>query len=267
MSSASKLYPVSPTSVYVWRGFQSTKMSPGQFAEFLASVFVPACALLQPPVGLRAYLPTMVPQIGKPQGVPDQTALMFWSTPQSHDLAARAIAVRIYQNLHGDVYDMTRSKLPEVPVAFSGLAGSLTAEQPYALFDQAADWMHGTVYHLVGARRQGDAPDALLRRGFDWASQLRGRASAGADGALICCGEEYIAAWVHSPTPKDARLKSVFDSLTKSLTPVLCAESQPIVLSAELWDDWSGLGLRINGALNLQFDRPPAKRAMPRRQR
>src|SRR6266436_6725454 len=111
-------YSVAPNSVYVWRGFKAAGAAYADFAKFLGSVFVPACALLQPSVGLRAYLPTMVPQAGKPAAVPDQTALMFWATPQSHDLAAQAIAVRIYQNLHGDAYDMVRSKLPEVPIAF-----------------------------------------------------------------------------------------------------------------------------------------------------
>lgn len=240
-------------------------MTSEQFTQFLGSVFVPACALLQPPIGLRAYLPAMVPQIGKPQAVPDQTALMFWATPQSHDLAARAIAVRVYQNLHGDVYDMSRSKLPEVPVAFSAVGGSLTPEQPYALFDQAADWMLGTVYHFVGARRQDDTPDIFLRRGFDWASELGRARFKGIDGALICSGPEYVVAWVHSPTPKDANLGLVFDSLAKSITPVLRAESQPMVLSAGLWDDWPGLDLRIHAALNLQFDRPSTKHNVPRR--
>ena len=143
MTKRAKSYPVAPNAVYVWRGFMVPGSDYQKFAQFLGSIFVPACALLQPSVGLRAYLPTMVPQNQKPPAVPDQTALMFWATPQAHDEAGAAIAVRIYQELHGGVYDMTRPKLEEVPVALSTVTGALQADQPYFLFDEPADWMLG----------------------------------------------------------------------------------------------------------------------------
>jgi hypothetical protein len=69
MTVPPKAYPAPPDSVYVWRGFKSPNMTYTQFAQFLGSIFVPGCALLQPPVGLRAYLPTMVPQGNKPGGL------------------------------------------------------------------------------------------------------------------------------------------------------------------------------------------------------
>lgn len=262
MNTPGETFPVAPNAVYVWRGFRSPALGYAQFAQFLGSVFVPACALLQPPVGLRAYLPTMVPQDGKPPAVPDQTALMFWATPQSHDRATKAIAVRIYQNLHGDVYDMARSKLPEVPVALNAASGALQAEQPYFLIDRPADWMLGRVRHLVGARRADLSPAGFLAAAYGWAAALHAHPPAGIDGALVCCGNDYAVAWVHGP---DAHGEpgAALDGLAALTTPVLQAAARPLALPAGLWDDWPGLDLTQDSSLNLQFARPRASRAAP----
>jgi hypothetical protein len=261
--SAVAAYPVAPDSVYVWRGFKAAAMSYDQFAHFLGSVFVPACALLQPPVGLRAYLPTMVPQAGKPPAVPDQIALMFWATPQSHDLANEAIAVRIYQNLHGDAYDMARSQLPEVPLALSTARATLVPDQPYFLLDRPADWMLGGVHHVVGARRPDLDAVAFLSAAYAWAEAFHARPPDGVDAALICCGNDYAVAWVHSSHPR-ASLAATLDGFAALTTPVLSAAPCSVGLPAGLWDDWPGLDLTQQTSINLQFHRPRTSRASPR---
>ena len=255
-------YPVPPNSVYVWRGFRSASTSYAQFAQFLGSVFVPACALLQPAVGLRAYLPTMVPQDGKPDAVPDQTALMFWATPGAHDLAARAIAVRIYQGLHGDAYDMARSHTPEVPVSIASANGALVAEQPYHLLDQPADWMLGSTHHLVGSRRPDLAPDAFLAQVYGWAAAFRAEPPGGVDGALLVCGEGYAAAWVHSPLA-GAEPCAAVDPLAALTVPVLYAAARVLELQAGLWNDWPGLDLTADACLNIQLVRPGSAAPIP----
>ena len=254
-------YAVLPSSVYVWRGFKSATRTYDQFAQFLGSVFVPACALLQPPVGLRAYLPTMVPEDGKPAAVPDQTALMFWATAEAHDLANRAIAVRIYQNLHGDAYDLTRSHTTEVPVSITTAHGALTAEQPYFVLDRSADWMFGHVHHLVGARRADIAPAEFLARGFELALRLRAAPPAGVDGALVCCGNDYAVAWVHGA--RSEGLGGALEALAALTVPVLRASPHAVTLPAGLWSDWPGLDLTKNTCINLQFARPSTADTLP----
>jgi hypothetical protein len=249
-----EVHPVAPNAVYVWRGFKSPSKTYDQFTQFLGSVFVPACALLQPHVGLRAYLPTMVPQRDKPPAVPDQTALMFWATPEAHDLANRAIAVRIYQNLHGDAYDLTKSHTPEVPVSIATAHGALVAEQPYYVFDRAADWMHGESHHLVGARRAEVAPAAFLAEAYSWALRLRGAPPPGIDGALVCCGTDYAVAWLHG-----ARSDGALDPLAALTTPILRAQPRAVTLPAGLWTDWPGLDLTVDSCINLQFPRGGAR--------
>jgi len=260
--SAAKPYPVLPSSVYVWRGFKSATQTYAQFAQFLGSVFVPACALLQPAVGLRAYLPTMVPQDGKPAALPDQTALMFWATPAAHDLANQAIAVRIYQNLHGDAYDMARSHTPEVPVSIAAAAGTLTAEQPYFLLDQPADWMLGAAQHLVGARRAALPAADFLAQAYAWAAAFRARPPAGVDGALVCCGNDYAVAWVHGPR-RSPKLDAALDGLAALTVPALRAAPRALDLPAGLWSAWPGLDLTQDTCLNIQLARPPVARPTP----
>jgi hypothetical protein len=255
-------YAVAPDSVYVWRGFKAAGATYEAFSQFLGSVFVPACALLQPPVGLRAYLPTMVPQAGKPDAVPDQTALMFWATPKSHDLAAQAIAVRIYQNLHGNAYDMVRSTLPEVPVALPG-AGPMQAEQPYFLLNQQADWMKGSVHHLVGGRRADLGQTDFLNAAYQWAAGFSKQTPPEIDAALLCCGNDYLAAWVHGAKP-NADLAGSLAGLAALTTPVLSAAPQALKLPAGLWDSWPGLDLSKDTCVNIQLRRPAPSVTAPR---
>jgi hypothetical protein len=255
-------YPVAPNAVYVWHGFKAADVDYGKFARLLGGVFVPACALLQPAVGLRAYLPTMVPQEDKPAAVPDQTALMFWATPQSHDLATHSIAVRIYQQLHGGVYDMSRSK-SGVPVSITDAPGRLQPDQPYFLVDQPADWMHGSVSHLVGARRLEMSPADFLTQAYQWAAILHREPSPGIDAALVCCVNDYIMAWVHS-AQRTGNPAKVLDGLADVTVPVLRQNPRALHITARLWDDWPGLDLTKDACLNIQLRRPPASEAMPR---
>jgi hypothetical protein len=248
--------PVSPQAVYVWRGYMSSETTYEQFVQFLGSVFVPACALLQPRAGLRAYLPALVPQANKPPSVPDQTALMFWATPSAHDQANATLAVRVYQNLHGDAYDMTRSKTQEQPVTIAGLVGALVPEQPYYLVEKEADWMLGTTLHLVGARRADLTPEAFLTQAASWASSLHQSTPTGVDGALIAGGNDYLAAWIHGSENARPSAQAALSALAALTTPVFSDALSPLNIEAGLWDDWPGLDLNATPALNIQFERP-----------
>jgi hypothetical protein len=254
VSRSQRACPVAPDAVYVWRGFKPAAASYADFTGFLGTVFVPACVLLQPRIGLSAYLPALLPQAQKPAAVPDQTALMFWRTPQAHDQAKTALAERIYSNLHGNVYDMARSTLPEVPQALDPAATTLVAEQPYYLLDVAADWMDATVHHLVGARASASTPADFLAAAATAAAALRRRPPAGVDGLLLCCGNDYLAAWAHGAGSAPQAALQDFAALVE---PVLSVDARALELGAELWDDWpAGLDLSVAPCLNLQFERP-----------
>ncbi len=256
MNEKANPFKVVSNSVNVWHGFKAKEMTYDRFVEFLGTVFVPACGLLQPPVGLRAYLPTMVPQENKPDAVPDQTALMFWATPSTHDLANKAIAVRIYQNLHGHVYDMTRSK-SDNPISISDTTETLKAQQSYFLLDQQADWMLGNVKHLVGVRRTDLTPNDFLASAYKWAWDFHNKPPDSVDAALICCDNDYVMAWVHGDEKSD--MDTILDGLADLTIPTFHQNLSPLSLPAGLWDDWPGLDLKKDIGINMQFGRQPTE--------
>jgi hypothetical protein len=259
MAKKPRSYPVLPGSVYVWRGFMAPPpQTYAGFTKFLGSIFVPACALLQPPVGLRAYIPTMVPQANKPAAVPDQTALMFWATPQSHDLANSTVAVRAYQNLHGDLYDMVKSHTPEVPQALPGNATAFTAEQPYYLFDAPADWMLGAVRHVVGARPATFSQQDFITAVYNWSAGFKNNPPAGLDAALVCCGNDYAVAWAHAKKPSRS-FNTVLSGFSKLVAVQLETTPRPTNMPAGLWNKWPGFDLTLPkySSMNIQLNRPP----------
>lgn len=240
-------HPVPPNTVRVWRGFMLKGTDYQQFAQILGSVFVPACALLQPNAGLTAYVPSMMSQKGKPASVPDQTALMFWATTTAHDDAVKTPAVRIYQDLHGAVYDTTVSR-SDVPIPF---AGTIAPNQPYFFFNQPSDWMLGTVRHLVGA------PKGLLADVQAWAAAYRAKPPKNVDGALLIANDSYVAFWEHW---KNRAGKSPFDDLAKQVTPFLNATAQRVAPGGGLWDNWAGWDLTKYTCMSVQLDRPVKKK-------
>lgn len=247
--------PVAADSVHVWRGFRAPVKSYADFARFLGNVFVPACALLQPNAGLRAYLPSMPAQEGKPASVPDQTALMFWATKQAYTDAFNTVAVRAYTNLHGDVYDTSRSSA-QFPVPF---AGQVAPEQPYHLFDAPADWMLGTVRHLVGARPTAQPAAEFLDAVAAWAAGYQSAQPGGVDAALLCAGDDYVVFWEHRPGEDDGD-RSSLAGLAALVTPYLDRTAEPLAPEG-LWENWAGWDLVVHDCANVQLRRPEPSHA------
>jgi hypothetical protein len=241
-------HAVAPDSVHVWRGYKTAAKPYADFAKFLGTVFVPACALLQPKAGLSAYVPSMMPQVNKPAGVPDQTALMFWTDQAQHDKAFKTVAVRAYTNLHGDAYD-TKLSSAQFPVAF---ANEVKAETPYYLVKRDADWMVGHVYHFVGGRPQGQTPADFLAGIGKWATDYGRRPAGPIDNALLVAGNDYVAFWEHGGSTGDPYATDI----AKLATPCIDRVAENYEPPAGLWDDWPGVDLGVHSCINIQLVRP-----------
>lgn len=244
-----KPLPVAPDSVHVWRGFRSETKTPQEFTQFLGSVFLPACSLLQPNAGLHAYIPSLPKRDGKPDSVPDQTALMFWTTPQTYHNAFKTVAVRAYTNLHGDAYREGSSA--QFPIL---LANTVKAEQPYFLINQPADWMLGRVHHLVGAKPAGQSTADFLDMVYKWAADVRDNAPKGLEGALLCAGEVYVVAWLLWNL--EATTADPLNALAEQVEPWLNTNADHYVMPAGLWDEWPGISLSYPNSINIQLTRP-----------
>lgn len=239
-----------PLAVRVWRGFRAPTMSLEDFHQRLGTVFVPATVLMQIEAGLDTYIPTVLGGLeGKPETVPDETAILFWESQDTYTDGFKTLAVRTYTLTHGAVYT------PASGAAFPGqlgvAIGELAFDQPANLVDSVVDWMHGgTVRHLVGARKPEDAVAGWLA-GLNAA--MFPEAAPLPAGAIICVGESYVAYWQLDAGPPTAR-----DRI--DLIAELCAWSHvstaaPTAIEAGLWDQWPGMEIDPGQTMNLQFKR------------
>jgi hypothetical protein len=247
---------VPPDAVRVWRGFRLPALSLEQFYKDLGTVFVPATVKMQIDAGLQSYTPTVPAGLaGKPDSVPDETAILFWESQATYWNGFTRLAVRTYTLTHGGVYvTQNNQSRADFPVPF---AGSLNIDQPVYLFDQPADWMLGAVKHLVAARPakidpasfQGDVAKVL----GDIKEQVP------LDGAIACVGSDYLVYWELGSVAPGVKqgptgvplLQAVLTDWNQEFAPA------PTFLPIGLWDEWAGMDVRAGSSLNMQFDRQP----------
>ncbi len=246
--------PVAPDSVHVWRGFK--KGTYEEFADFLGHVFLPAGSLLQPNAGLHAFFPSLPNNKNKPATIPDQTALMFWTNPATYKAGFNKMAVRAYTNLHGDLYDTTKSK-SGFPIY---LNDKVVADQPYYLIDKKADWMISDVHHLVGEKPAGQSTEDFLASIYKWAAEIKNNTPAGLNGTLLSASDDYVAVWMC--WEKGAETTTALKELSSSLTIWLDQESDKYDMPVGLWDNWeeggkpAGIPQVYPSSLSIQLKRP-----------
>jgi hypothetical protein len=246
-AKADAVHELPPDAVRVWRGFRRPTVELPAFYERLNTVFVPATVLMQIDAGLDGYVPTVpagLPE--KPDEVPDETAILFWDSQQTYRDSFKTLAVRTYTLTHGAVY--TPSSGAGFPLSFTG---ELNTEQPYYLVEQAVDWMHGAVRHLVAGRPAGVDPGTFRAQ---VAGQLLAAQRSGMLAAIACAGEDYFVYWElenDDPASIDARFAALSALAAWSHT----AAAKPVSLDVGLWEEWAGMGITPGDCLNLQFER------------
>lgn len=245
---------VQPDAVRVWRGFRLPSLELSQFHARLGTVFIPATVLMQINAGLCAYAATVPAGLrGKPDSVPDETAIVFWESQATYWSGLSRLAVRSYALIHSGVYlALHNQSRADFPVAFTGV---LTADQPVYLFDRAADWMHGAVTHVVAARPAKLSPNAFLSCAAGVLATIK--ASVPLDGAIACAGADYLVYWELGPVADDARPGPSGVPLLQAALTDWCQRftAAPTALPGGLWDEWSGMDVRAGSSFHLQFKR------------
>ena len=236
---------VTADAVRVWRGFRNPSMDLPDFFARLGTVFIPATVLMQIDAGLSAYVPSVFAGLdGKPDTVPDETAILYWESQDTYTRGFDTLAVRTYTLTHGAVYTATSGAA--FPVHFTG---QLAANQPYHLTTGPNDWMHGQVHHLVGSR-----PDPQRPEDFRVAIQsvLAGFDQTGAAGAIVCAADDHIVYW---ELQTDTDTRGLIDQLAELLSWSHRTTATLTGLDHGLWDSWPGLQVEPGTSLNMQFRR------------
>ena len=241
-----KLVP--PDAVRVWRGFRSPALSQPDFMDKLSTVFVPATVEMQTQIGLDAYLPTIPGGLsGKPETVPDETAILYWNSQETYHNGFKTLAVRTYTLTHGAVY--TSESRADFPLFFEG---TMDQDQPYYLFQNSADWMLSPAHHLVAGIPDGTTPEDFRTAVTNVAKEIQGE--KGLQGAVICVGADYIVYWElgqdGSTEPSEG-----FNELVKLTGWNLVAAPNPTAPPVGLWDNWPGMLIKPGDSFNMQFGR------------
>jgi hypothetical protein len=240
----------------VWRGFQLPALTLDQFCSKLGTVFVPATVKMQIDIGLQAYVPSIPAGLaGKPTTVPDETALIFWESPEVYWNGFMTLAVRTYTLTHGGCYVTENNKSrADFPVVFSG---SLTFDQPVYLIEKPADWMSGSVRHFVCQRPADLDPAAFLLTMASALTEIH--KTAALEAAIACAGEDYLVYWelgsAAPGTPNQPTGMSILQNLLVSWQHSF--GPAPTYVPIGLWDQWAGMDVVSGNSFNMQFSRRP----------
>jgi hypothetical protein len=216
--------PVPPDAVRVWRGFRLGTLTPQDFLTDLGTIFIPVTAQLQRLYGLTAYLPTVLPT-SKPEGVPDEIALVFYESQQAYTDTSSIVAGRAYSLLHRTVFAFPASQTG-FPILFQSTAN---LGQPYHLFTGAVDWQQGYAQVFVGARAPSVMPQKFLSQLRSFFAQQQTYPAKGLDGAVFCIAADWVLYWEHWVS-EAASLKGQISDLAKLAHRVLLQPyvAQPI---------------------------------------
>ena len=270
--------PPAPDSVRVWRGFRliSDGEKPAEaetdYLELIGNAFVPSTVKMQTRIGLNAYIPAFQGFMpGKPAKVPDETAILFWETPQTYWDGFGTLAVRTYTLTHHGVYNFAppgksaattpRASTADFPNS-SVFTGTLIPGTPVYLFNQATDWMKGRVNHFVAAQPEGMSTEDFSNCVSKALTEIQTNPGNELEGAIACIGDGYLVYWELLSWDISGSLgKGYGPEVGKQvLQPVLPAWNAsfrvtPTYIPVGLWERWEGMNVQPGNAFNMQFQR------------
>lgn len=135
-------------------------LSRADFLDALRRSFVPATAQLMAPLGLCAYFPTLPPAVAAHPDLPEETALVFYTSRAAYDAARQTPVGRLYADSHRLYFDALASGWPErwqpgeassADRAYCGPAG------------QDTDWNTGQVWTFLLAWPTAPVTDNWMR--------------------------------------------------------------------------------------------------------
>jgi 5-methylthioadenosine/S-adenosylhomocysteine deaminase len=256
-SDSPGLVPVPPNSVRVWRGYRKSGMKSEDFGNQLGSVFIPSAVQTQVPLGMTAYLPTVLPY-RKAKSVPDEIALVFYESKEVYGQTFKTTAGRAYGLLHGTVFAPTKGLPSDQHPSASGWPDlfnkTLKPNKAYYLFKSKTDWQKGSVYLYVGTRKQSVNSDEFLEQAGSILQQIQKTPVKGMDGAIVTTTGDCLIYWEHWTTEKPKKHPGI-TALGKMTSPVLSKAAEPLQIVANSLARSPGTKIQGGECLNLQFFR------------
>jgi hypothetical protein len=248
-NTKSGLRPVPPDAVRVWRGYRPGSSTGPAFLTALGSIFIPVTVILQRLYGLTAYLPTVLP-LNKPDGVPDEIALVFYETQQAYNDTKQIVAGRAYSSLHSTVFAFPASQ-SGFPVL---LGAKLEFDTPYHLFTDKADWQSGFSQVFVGTRKAADSPAKFASALYAFLRKTSAHRPDGLDGVVVCASANWVLYWEHWKSEGDS-LKGRISDLPKLADRILLQPHVSTPVPESLAQHYAGLTVTGGESFNTQFPR------------
>lgn len=239
-------------SVRVWRGFKGQGLSWQQFCQKLGGVFIPTTPQIQEPLGLSAYLPTVLPE-EKPACLPDEVALVFYSSQDDYRKTFSTTAGRAYGFLHSAAFDFScRRSHSGFPAAFTG---ELMPDKPYALFTNSCNWQEGRSGFYAGLRKGDIDAETFLRLFGTLINSFIEGIDITVDSAYFIITEEYLLYWEHRPEPYAFETGGWARAFCDITSPVLIKDFTSVTLPASLHDAHQGLEIHGGECLNIKLEK------------
>lgn len=251
---AQLLGKVTPTgsasiAVRVWRGRRRHDITPEKFLDELQRVFVPATVRMMRPLGLVAYVPTLV-HADPVSDLPEELALVFYKSQRAYEDARKTPAGKAYGAMHGAVFQFPESR-SAFAVPWHGGEGAETVEnQPFLLLGldapgdsplPAPDWQALRVEVLIARETDRSALTVSLRA-------LRANPPPGLKGYIFVHDGKYYTRWAafdHQAT--SAKL------VEQGIEPALSSTGRSYALPLEPAEPESPVPLHPGCTLNMVF--------------
>jgi hypothetical protein len=235
-------------AVRVWRGYKIDKLSKENFRKKLFNLFIPATPMFQSSLGLKAYLPVILPD-NKPEYIPDEIALVFYKSKKTYIKTFKTIAGRAYGALHSTVFNFNgeyRSK-SGWPIPFIQKE-KIKIGIPFYHMKKIVNWQEGKIrIVLLSSEIKG-----RLKKKLNFSNFMK-KLPESVDGVIGLLENNwflYFEHWKPNSITSDSHLKSI----TECGTLIMKRFSENIRVDSSLFDEYSGLNNSTGEVfLNINF--------------
>lgn len=250
-----KKFPVGPQAIRVFCGYRLSTLSRAGFFKELGQTFMPGTPLMQAPLGLSAYLPT-VTDVEFGGNLPDELALIIYSSLDDYNGTRNtSLSRRMYTRSHWAVFDMAKSRaqFPGPVTAPLELKQDEITSLAWYLFDSPVDWQFGRTRVLFMQRNgsDGSLASSVLATSREAAERL---SRAGYDQLIGVATDEYAALWLHASADVGKENVAELKLIPANATVIRDLTTTPAFVRG---DDEPGVTIDGASAYTFQFARSP----------